>query len=111
MGPAQASVGRRRARLLGVAVGVSLYASLALLDFVGSLHEQECKAQALGPLAAMCARGFVFFVLAVYGTPVLVVVAGVLALPRRTRPFAGGLGIGVIVGVLAGVGWLRILSD
>jgi hypothetical protein len=74
------------------------------VEFVGNPDPDNCDA--LTPLVVLCARGIVFLLLAVYGTPVLAVVAGLLAVSRRTRPFAGGLGIGVIVGLLAFGGWL-----
>jgi hypothetical protein len=47
-----------------------------------------------------------FFVLAVYGTPLLAIAAGLLAISRRTRPFAGGLAVGMAVGLMAFGGWL-----
>ena len=104
MGAVEATVGRWRARLLGVAIGVSVYGLFAVLEFVGNPDPDNCDA--LPAFDFLCARGFVFLFLAVYGTPVLAVVAGLLAVSRRTRPFAGGLGTGVIVGLLAFGGWL-----
>jgi hypothetical protein len=83
---------------------VSIYGLFAVLDFVENPHPDNCRA--LGAVIAFCARGVVFLVLAVYGTPVLAVVAGLLAVSRRTRPFAGGFGVVVIVFLLALGVWL-----
>jgi hypothetical protein len=105
VGAVQATVGRWRARLLGVAVGVSVYGLFVVLDFVENPDPDNCDVLFVG-LMALCARGVVFLVLAVYGTPVLAVVAGLLAVSRRTRPFAGGLGVVVTIGLLALGVWL-----
>ena len=93
------SPSRWRARLLGVAVGVSVYGLFAVWEFVGNPDPDDCDA--LTPFMVLGARGIVFLLLAVYGTPVLAVAAGLLAVSRRTRPFAGGLVIGMIAGLLA----------
>src|SRR5215813_13989620 len=90
-----AGLSRWRPRLLGVTVGVSVFASFWVLEFVANPDPSE--------------RGLLFVVLTVYGTPLIAVAAGVLTAFRRTRPFATGLGIGVIVGLLAFYGWLNAL--
>jgi hypothetical protein len=104
VGAVEATVGRWRARLLGVAVAVSVYGLFAVMDFVLNPDPDDCDA--LTPLVVLCARGIVFLLLALYGTPVLAVVAGLLAVSRRTRQFAGGFGVVVIVCLLALGVWL-----
>lgn len=95
---------RWRARLLGVAVGVSVYGLFVVLDFVDNPDPDSCRA--LGALVAFCVRGVSFLVLTLYGTPVLAVVAGLLAVSRRTRQFAAGFGVVVIVVLPALSVWL-----
>jgi len=83
---------------------VSVYWLFAVLDFVLNPDPDNCAA--LPGWRFLCARGVVFLVLALYGTPVLAVVAGLLAVSRRTRSFAGGFGVVVIVCLLALGVWL-----
>jgi hypothetical protein len=94
-----AHANRRRwpTRLAGAAVGMSAYASFALLD-LAEQPEPGCL--------MMCGHGLVFLALVAYGTPVLAVVAGLLALSPRTRPFSAGLTIGMVVSLLAFGIWL-----
>ena len=83
---------------------MSIYGLFAVLDFVENPDPDNCDA--FGAMIALCSRGVVFLVLAVYGTPVLAVVAGLLAVSRRTRQFAGGFGAVVTVFLLALGVWL-----
>src|SRR5262249_46847501 len=74
MGAGKAMVGRWRPRLLGVAIGIAVYALFAVLDFVASPGRKDCEANALGPLVAYCAPGWIYLLLVVYGTPVMAIV-------------------------------------
>ena len=83
---------------------VSIHGLFAVLDFAE--NPDPDNRDAVGSFVAFCSRGVVFLVLALYGTPVLAVVAGLLAVSRRTRQFAGGFGVVVTVCLLTLGVWL-----
>jgi hypothetical protein len=89
--PPAGAASNARLRWIGVGAGVLAYLLFMAADFANVARDRGAEDY----------RGLTYVVLALVGTPLLLLLGGLLTINPRLRPFAIGLLIGVGVGVVA----------